>query len=69
MSVKKKSCTLEKNEAVKEELTDTNTKAVERIKIGTNKTCIREDLAKERMVFSEESSQAIFEKVMWSSSS
>ena len=50
-----------KNEAVKEELTDTNTQATERIKIGSNKICIREDLAKEKMVFSQESSQAIFE--------
>ena len=36
---------LVKNEAVKEELTDTNTKAIERIKIGSNKICIRADLA------------------------
>ena len=43
---------------VKEELT--NTKEVERIKIGPNKICIWEDLAKEMMVFSKESSQAIF---------
>ena len=50
-----------KNEAVKEELKDTNTKAIERIKICSNKICIREDLAKEKMVFSQESSQAIFE--------
>ena len=33
---------------VKEELTDTNTKAIERIKIGSNKICIQEDLAKEK---------------------
>ena len=52
---------LVKNEAVKEELTDTNTKAIERIKIGSNKICIRADLAKKKMVFSQESSQAIFE--------
>ena len=45
---------------VKEELTDTNSKAMERIKIDSNKICIREDLAKEKMVFSKESSQAIF---------
>ena len=31
------------------------------MKIGSNKTCIREDLAKDNMVFSEESSRAIFE--------
>ena len=45
---------------VKDELTDTNTKAIERIKIGSNKICIREDLAMEKMVLSKESSQAIF---------
>ena len=50
-----------KNEAVKEEITKTNTAAIERIKIGSNKMCIREDLAKEKMTFSQESSQAIFE--------
>ena len=52
---------LVKNEAVKEELTDTNIKAIERIKIGSNKICIRADLAKKKMVFIQESSQAIFE--------
>ena len=45
---------------LKEELTDTNTKAIERIKIGSNKICIQEDLANEKMMFSTESSQAIF---------
>ena len=51
-----------KNEVVKEELTDTKTKAIERIKIGSNKICVyRGDLAKEKMVFSQESSQAVFE--------
>ena len=49
------------NEAVKEELTDTNTKSIEKFKIGSNKICIREDLAKMKMMFSQESSQAIFE--------
>ena len=49
------------SEAVKEDIADTNTKAIERIKIGSNKFCIREDLAKENMMFSQESSQAIFE--------
>ena len=34
---------------------------IERVKIGSSKICIREDLAKEKMVFTEESSQAIFE--------
>ena len=41
---------LVKNEAVKEELTDTKTKAIERINVGSNNICIREDLAKEKMV-------------------
>ena len=52
---------LVKDEAVTEELTDTNTKAIEGIKIGSNKLCIREDLARERMVSRQESSQAFFE--------
>ena len=50
-----------KIEVVKEELTDTNTKAIERIKIGSDKICFREDLTKEKMVFSKESSRATFE--------
>ena len=41
-------------------LTDTNTKDIERVKDGSNKICIREDLAKENMVFSKESGQSIF---------
>ena len=45
---------------MKEELTDTNTKAIERMKTGSNKMCIQEDLAKEKMAFSKESRQAIF---------
>ena len=49
------------NEAVKEEITETNTKAIQRIKSGSIKICIREDLAKQKVMFSEESSQAIFE--------
>ena len=49
------------NEAVKEEITETNTAAIERFNIGSNKMCIREDLAKEKMTFSKESSQAVFE--------
>ena len=44
---------LVKNETVKEELTDTNTKAIERIKIGSIKICVREDLAKEKVVLSQ----------------
>ena len=50
-----------KSEDVKEEITETNTKANERTKSGSNKFCIREDLAKEKLMFSQESSQAIFE--------
>ena len=49
------------SEAVKEEIAETNTKAIERIRIGSNKICIRENVAKENMMFSQESSQAIFE--------
>ena len=45
---------------VTEELTDTNTKDIENVRIGSNTICIREYLAKEKMVFSKESSQAIF---------
>ena len=40
-----------KNEAVEEELTDTNTKAIERIKIGSNKMCIREYLGRKDGVY------------------
>ena len=36
-------------------------KQLERFKIGSNKTCIREDVVKENMMISQESSQAIFE--------
>ena len=50
-----------KSEDVKEDTAETNTKAIERIKSGSNKICVREDLAKEKMMFSQESSQAIFE--------
>ena len=52
---------LSQAEAVKEEIAETNTKAIERIKIGSTKICIREDLAKKNMMFSQESGQAIFE--------
>ena len=47
-------------EAVKEIIAETKTKAIERIKIASNKICIREDLAKENMMFSQEYSQVIF---------
>ena len=43
-------------EAVKEEA---NTEVMERIKSGSNKFCIRNDLAKKNMTFSQESCQAI----------
>ena len=38
-----------------------NTQDIGRVKIGSNKICIREDPAKEEMVFSKESCRAIFE--------
>ena len=38
-----------------------NTQDIERVKIGSVKICIREDLVKEKMVFSKESSHATFE--------
>ena len=40
---------------------EANTQEMERVKIGSNKICIREDLAKDEMIFSEKSSRAIFE--------
>ena len=49
------------SEAVKEEIAETTTKAIERIKIGSDEISIREDLVKKKMMFSQESSQAIFE--------
>ena len=49
------------NEVAEEELTDANTKVIERIKIGSDNICIREDLAKEKVVFDHESRQALFE--------
>ena len=45
-------------EAVKEEA---KTEVMERIKIGSNKICIRNDLARKNMMFSQESRQAIIE--------
>ena len=36
-------------------------KSLKGSQIGSNKICLREDLAKEKVVFSQESSQAIFE--------
>ena len=52
-----------KNEDVQEERAETNTKVIERIKCGSNKICIREDLAKEKMVLSLSSRWAIVELV------
>ena len=40
---------------------EANAQEIERVKIGSNKICIREDPAKDKMVFSEESSRVIFE--------
>ena len=40
---------------------EANTHEIERVNFGLNKICIREDQAKDKMVFSEESSRAIFE--------
>ena len=45
---------------VKEELTGTNTEDIERINIGSNKICIREDLCEGEDGVSKESIQAIF---------
>ena len=40
---------------------ESKTEVMERIKIGSNKICIRNDLAKKNMLFSQESCQAIVE--------
>ena len=40
---------------------EANTQEIERVKIGSNKICIHEDPAEEKMVFSNESSRAVFE--------
>ena len=40
---------------------NTGTEEVERYKFSSNKICIREDLAKEKLVFSKETSHAISE--------
>ena len=49
-----------KDENVKEEIAETNTEDIDKIKMGSNKICIRDDVAKENMVFSQECSQAVF---------
>ena len=48
--------TISQTDAVKEEA---NTEAIDKIKMGSNKICIRNDLAKKSMMFSPESCQAI----------
>ena len=40
---------------------EANTEAVNKIKMGSNKICIRNDLAKKSMIFSPESCQAIMD--------
>ena len=54
---------LSEKEVVKDAFSnnEANTQDIERVKVGSNKICIREDLAKEKMVFSRETSRAIFE--------
>ena len=39
---------------------EANTQEIQRVKIGSNNICIREDLAKDKMVFSEKSGRAVF---------
>ena len=39
---------------------EANSQEFERVKTGSHKICIREDQAKDKMIFSEESSRAIF---------
>ena len=40
---------------------EAKTQEIERVTIGSNKICIRENPAQDKMLFSEESSRAIFE--------
>ena len=42
---------------------EANTQEIERVKIGSNNICIREDLVKDKRIFSEESSRAVFGNV------
>ena len=39
---------------------EANTQGINRVKAGSNKISIRHDFAKDKMIFSEESSRAIF---------
>ena len=50
--------TISQTDAVEEE---TNTEAIDKIKMGSNKICIRNDIAKKNMMFSPESCQAIMD--------
>ena len=52
---------------VQEELTDTNTKEIESIKVGSNKICIREDLAKEKMCSAKNPAVPFSKWAMWNS--
>ena len=47
--------TFSQAEAVKVEIADKETEVMERIKIGSNKVCVGNDLAKNNMTFSQES--------------
>ena len=55
------------NVFVKEERTDTNAKDTERIKIGSNKICIPEDLAKVKKVFFQNRAKLSSRWVTWNS--
>ena len=57
-SKRKISPTRSQTEAVEEKA---NTEAIDKIQMGSNKICIREDLAKKNMMFSPESFQAIMD--------
>ena len=54
---------LSKQEVITDAFSDNEAKTqeIERVKIGSNKICTREDPAKEKMVFSQESSRAVLE--------
>ena len=48
-------------EAGKEEIAEANTEVIERIKMGSDKICIRNDMTKKNVMFNQDSFQAIFE--------
>ena len=55
-------CTrLSEQEVITDAFSNNESQEIERVKIGSNKICIREDLVKEKMVFSKESSRSILE--------